>query len=164
MVQIERLDGHDRSAFDCGVDDLNAWLKTQASQQQRKGNSVTFVAADSDDGRVIGYYSTLAYQLDLDDMAAAYGVGKRRYPMPAILLARLAVCRSAQGHRLGERLLIDSLRNAAEVAERTGVEVLVVHAINKDAAAFYGRYGFTQFASHDLHLFMAMKTVQSLTG
>lgn len=160
MLNVEKLDRQDRSGFDCGVEELNDWLKTQATQQQKKDNAVTFVALHPDDNRVVGYYSSLTYRLDLDEAAAAYGVGKRRYPVPALLLARLAVCQSFQGNRLGELLLLHALHNASEVADRVGVEVLVVHAINKDAAAFYGRYGFTQFADHDLHLFMPAKTIR----
>lgn len=160
MFHIERLDGQDRSRFDCGIEELNAWLRTQAKQQQRKENAVTYVALHPDDQRVVGYYSMLTYRLDLDEAAAAYGVGKRRYPIPALLLARLAVCQSAQRQRLGESLLIHALQNATEVADRVGVEVLVVHAVDKDAAAFYGRYGFTQFADHPLHLFMPTKTIR----
>ncbi|WAB82530.1 GNAT family N-acetyltransferase [Microcella daejeonensis] len=159
---IERLDGHDRSTFDCGVPELNDWLRTQAAQQQKRGNSATFVGADSEDGRVVGYYSSLAYRLDLDEVATAYGAGKRRYPMPAVLLARLAVCVSYRGKRAGEALLVHALSGAVDVADNVGVEVLVVHAIDKDAAAFYGRYGFTQFADHELHLFMPMKAIRSL--
>ncbi len=160
MVRIERLAGHDRSQFDCDVDELNNWLRTQATQQQRKDNAVTFVALHPDDGRVVGYYSSLTYRLDLDEAAAAYGVGQRHYPVPAILLARLAVCRSFQGKGLGETLLTHALRNATAVAERVGVEVLVVHAINDVAATFYVRYGFTPFANHDLRLFMPTSTIR----
>ena len=160
MIRIEKLAGQDRSRFDCGVAELNTWLTTQASQQQRKDNAVTFVALHPDDGRVVGYYSSMTYRLGLDEAAAAYGVGKRRYPVPALLLARLAVCLSFQGKGLGEALLIHALGNASEVADRVGVEVLVVHAIGKDAAAFYGRFGFTQFADHELRLFMPTKSIR----
>jgi len=160
-VTIEKLDRQERSLFDCGVPDLNDWLKTQASQQQRRGNTMTFVATHPEDGRVVGYYSSLAYRLDLDEAAAAFGAGKRRYPIPAVLLARLAVCLSYRGKRTGEALLVHALRGAVDVADNIGVEVLVVHAIDKDAAAFYGRYGFTQFADHELHLFMPMKTIRA---
>ena len=71
MIRIERLAGHDRSRFERGVAELNTWLRTQASQQQRKDNAVTFVALHPDDGRVVGYYSSLTYRLDLDEAAAA---------------------------------------------------------------------------------------------
>lgn len=162
MHTIEKLENQDRSSFDCGVQSLNDWLSTQAGQQLRKDNAVTFVAIHPDDGRVIGYYCTTTYRLDLDAAATAFGMGKRRYPVPAVLLARLAVCRSVQRTGVGEDLLIHALSNVREVAERVGVEVLVVHAVNKDAAAFYGRYGFVQFADHELHLYMTLKMIRQV--
>mgnify|MGYP003117088382 CR=1 FL=1 len=160
MIRIEKLAGQDRSRFDCGVDELNTWLTTQASQQQRKDNAATFVALHPDDSRVIGYYSSLTYRLDLDDAATAFGVGARKYPVPAILLARLAVCRTAQGERVGEQLLLHALGSAAEVAARVGVEVVVVHAISDSAVAFYEHYGFTRFVDLDRSLYMTMRAIR----
>lgn len=160
MIRIERLDGHDRSQFDCGVDELNEWLRTQASQQQRRGNAVTFVAVHRDDGRVIGYYSSLTYRLDLAEAEAAYGRGTRRYPVPALLLARLAVSRRHHGEGVGAELLVHALRTAAEVADKVGVEILVVHAIDSNAAAFYRHFGFTPFVDHELRLFMPIATIR----
>jgi GNAT superfamily N-acetyltransferase len=162
VIRIEKLAGHDRSRFDCGVTELDNWLRTQASQQQRKDNVVTFVAVDPRDRRVIGYYSSQTYRLELAEADTAFGVGARRYPVPAILLARLAVCRSAQGQRIGEQLLVHALRSAAEVAARVGVELVVVHAISDSAVEFYKRYGFTQFVDLDRSLFITIRTVRTL--
>ena len=79
----------DRSAFSCGKPDLDDWLKTQAGQQEQANNTRTFLAVDG--SKVIGYYATTTYRLGLDEAAEMYGVGKRAYPIPAVLLARLAV-------------------------------------------------------------------------
>lgn len=44
----------------------------------------------------------------------------------------------------------------------------MVHAINRDAVAFYAQRGFTRFEDHDLHLFMPVKnllaTLEALSG
>ncbi|TFC87132.1 GNAT family N-acetyltransferase [Cryobacterium sp. TMT3-29-2] len=163
MFEIVKYAGQGgRDRFDCGKPELNTWLQTQTSQQQKRDNAVTFVALDPSDQRVVGYYASRSYQLDVDHAARAYGVGKKTYPVPALLLAKLAVCGSVQKKGLGEQLLVHALKNFAEIAEKTGVEVIVVHAIDKDAAAFYGRYGFITFESHDLHLFLPMKTIRKL--
>lgn len=79
----------DRSSFSCGKPDLDDWLKTKAGQQDRTNNTRTFLAVVG--SKVIGYYATTAYRLGLDEAAEMYGVGKRAYPIPAVLLARLAV-------------------------------------------------------------------------
>jgi len=81
---------YDRSAFQCGKPLLDIWLREQASQQEGTGNTRTFLAV-ADSRLVIGYYATTTYRLDVDEAARAFGVGKHRYPVPAVLLARLAV-------------------------------------------------------------------------
>lgn len=86
-----------------------------------------------------------------------YGVGKRHYPIPAVLLARLAVDEGFQGSGVGSRLLFHALSQIAEASRHVGFEVVVVHAFDPDAGAFYAQRGFTQFEDHDLHLFMPVK-------
>lgn len=106
---------------------------------------------------MIGYYATTVYRLGLDEVAAMYGIGKRSYPIPAVLLARLAVDSRFQGRGVGSKLLAHALGQVAEASRRVGFEVVVVHAIDRDAVAFYAQRGFTQFEDHELHLFMSVK-------
>ena len=118
IVRVVGYAGHyDRSVFACGKPDLDVWLQRQASQQERKNNTRTFLALDTTEQRVIGYYSTTTYRLDLDEAAAAYGVGKRVYPVPAVLLARLAVDQQWSGQGVGRQLLVHALENVARASE-----------------------------------------------
>jgi predicted N-acetyltransferase YhbS len=156
----------DRSLFGCGKPDLDDWLKTQAGQQERANNTRTFLAVDG--LKVIGYYATTAYRLGLDEAAEMYGAGKRAYPIPAVLLARLAVDEGFQGGGIGSRLLLHALSQFAEASQHVGFEVVVVHALDPGAVTFYAQRGFTQFEDHDLYLFMPMKhllaTLMSLSS
>ena len=145
----------DRSFFSCGKQDLDDWLKTKAGQQERANNTRTFLAVDG--SKVIGYYAATAYRLGLDEVAEMYGVGKRTYPIPAVLLARLAVDTGFHGRGIGSKLLLHALSQIAEASRHVGFEVVVVHAIDPDAVTFYSQRGFTQFEDHDLHLFMPVK-------
>jgi predicted N-acetyltransferase YhbS len=154
----------DRTRFDCGKPDLDEWLQTKASQQERSGNTRTFLAVECSSGRVVGYYATTTYRLELDEAASAFGVGKRRYPVPAVLLARLAVDKSLQGQGWGGRLLVHALTEIASAARSIGFEVVVVHAIDPEAVTFYARWGFTRFVDHDLHLFMPVADLLAAVG
>jgi predicted N-acetyltransferase YhbS len=147
----------DRSSFSCGKPDLDNWLKTKAGQQQRANNTRTFLAVDG--SKVIGYYATTSYRLGLDEVAEMYGVGKRTYPIPAVLLARLAVDADVQGCGIGSKLLLHALSQIAEASRHVGFEVVVVHAIDREAVTFYAQRGFTRFEDHDLHLFMSVKSL-----
>lgn len=151
----------DRSDFRCGKPPLDDWFKTQAGQQERIANTRTFVAIDPTLEGVAGYYSTTTYRLDLDESAAALGAGKRRYPVPAVLLARLAVDERCARRGIGRQLLVHALEGFAEASTHVGFEVVVVHAIDAEAVTFYARYGFTRFANHELNLFMMTKTLRA---
>ena len=48
------------TAFDCGRDALNAWLREQAARNERQGDSRTYVSIDLDTGHIAGYYSLAA--------------------------------------------------------------------------------------------------------
>jgi GNAT superfamily N-acetyltransferase len=149
----------DRSHFDCGKPELNEWLYAQAGQQERADNTRTFLAIEGDE--IVGYYATTTYRLELDDLAKAFGAGKRRYPVPAVLLARLAVDRRSQGHGVGARLLVHALTEIARASESVGFEVVVVHAIDHEAVTFYARYGFQQFVDEPLNLFITTKALRA---
>lgn len=158
MQIVRYLRSFDRSVFDCGKPALNEWLQTQATQQEKANNTRTFLAVESD--AVIGYYATTTYRLSLDEVATMYGAGKREYPIPAVLLARLAVDRRHHGAGVGAKLLIHALTEIAHASESIGFEVVVVHAIDHDAVTFYARYGFQQFQGAPLHLFMTTKDLR----
>lgn len=157
MEIVRYLRSFDRSAFDCGVPELNEWLQTQATQQEKANNTRTFLAVEDD--QVVGYYASTTYRLELDEVATMYGAGSRQYPIPAVLLARLAVDKRAHGRGVGTAMLVHALGEFAAAAQSVGFEVVVVHAIDHDAVTFYARAGFQQFHSQPLHLFMPTKDV-----
>ncbi|MEY4533346.1 MAG: hypothetical protein RI926_1115 [Actinomycetota bacterium] len=149
-----------RNRFDCGSDVLNNWLKTQAGQQEDRGNTRTFLAHTYQDDNVCGYYSSVIAQVEPDAASQLWGVASRRYPIPAVLIARLAVDKSVQGKGLGSLLLSHALLGAVAISDHAGVEIVVVDALNTDAVAFYRRNGFMSFADSPLRLFVTMKQIK----
>lgn len=148
-----------RDGFRCGKPDLDEWIERYAGQSERNDTTRTFLAL-TDDDELVGYYATKAYELDLDDAASVYGVGRRRYPVPAMLIARLAVHEDVQGQGIGSFLLVDALQRLIEVSRSIGFEVVVVDAIDRDASVFYRRSGFTAFEDDELHLFLTTKQLK----
>lgn len=94
----------DRNKFDCGEDSLNSWLQTQSGQQETRGNTKTFLAREEHGNHVVGYYSSLIAQVAANDSAQVLGIGTGRYPISAVLIARLAVDKQHQGSGLGSTL------------------------------------------------------------
>jgi predicted GNAT family N-acyltransferase len=156
---VERLSNHhDRSEFDCGVEELNVYLQKYSSQHQRKGVGRTYVAIEEGATRVLGYYSISASAVDFDTVPE----NLPRHPIPVALIGRLAVDSSARGRGLGETLLIHALGSAQRVAEIAGVYAVVVDALSEQAKSFYLKYGFKELADDQLHLYLPMRTIKKL--
>lgn len=108
---------------------------------------------------VLGYYSQSAYRVDSAELEALFGVEHRpRYPVPSVLIARLARYQSVRGEGVGELLLAHALRACTRVSKEIGIELVVVHAIDEAAAEFYEKYGFTRFVDHPHSLMIPVKT------
>lgn len=143
---------HVLDEFACGVDRLDTWLRAYAGQGQRRDAARTFVVADTRH-RVRGYYTLVAAQLAHADATPDVRRGmSKRFPIPVVLLARLAVDRSQQGKGLGAALLADAMRRAVGAAEQVGIRAVLVDAIDENAAAFYRRFGFAALTPDGLTL------------
>jgi len=74
-------------------------------------------------------------------------------PIPTILVARLAVDHRHQGRRLGSRLLAEALRRAVAASDVAAARLVVVDAVDEDAAGYYRRWGFVAVPETPLRLF-----------
>jgi GNAT superfamily N-acetyltransferase len=94
-----------------------------------------------------------------EDSTPRVAKGLGNYPVPIILLARLAVDRTEQGKGLGAALLRDAIFRAARAADIVGCRAILVHAKDKQAQAFYRRFGFEPSPVNELHLYLLMKDI-----
>lgn len=125
---------------------LEEYLKCYASQHKDKALSRTWVAVDESAGiapRIAGYFTIAATSVSSDSLATVPGLGRLpSFPIPGILLARLAVDTNAQGQGLGRYLLEGALGQALQAEEEVGVRLFVTDAIDKEAVMFYKHFGF----------------------
>ena len=163
-LRIETLAAHhDRDGFACGVDSLDAYLRTQASQDVRRKANAVFVLVEPDRPNVVlGYYTLCATGIAQGDVPAAARKHIPRYPLvSATLVGRLAVSEARQGQRLGAMLLADAVRRAYASAATIGSSMLVVDAISERAAAFYEGNGFVRLPE-SLRLVLPMHAIRRL--
>jgi hypothetical protein len=119
---IERLSRrHDRSAFDCGQPALNAWFAERAGQFDRKDLARTFVAVQSGQVDVLGYYAISTHRVLPQLLPVDEAKSLPQLDVPVALLGRLAVDLRSQGQGLGEHLLFDALRRRANFAQPCGI-------------------------------------------
>ena len=122
----------------------------------------TYVAVESGQIRVAGYYTLAAGSFDVSCLPAAVRKKLPKHPIPTVHLGRLAVDVSFRGQRLGETLLFHALHAALDLSEKLGAFAVDVWAIDADAQAFYAKYGFISLEDNPLHLYLAMKTVEAM--
>ncbi len=152
---------HDRDRFACGEPTLDNYLRQQAGQHQRDGIATTHVLADdSAPARILGYCSLAAAQLNLDDLQPSDRKRLPAYPVPAVRMARLAVCADAQGQGYGRLLVGHAVNCACALRGTLGVRVLLVDTLHAKAARFYRAYGFREAManSHTLYLPLGSQT------
>jgi GNAT superfamily N-acetyltransferase len=119
------------------------------------GSAKTFVVAD--DGLVVGYCSLTVGQVDTLDAPVRIRQGMGRYPLPVVILARLAVSQQEQGRGIGFGLLQDAIRRTLLIAEQAGIRAMLTHPIDEEASSFYLRSGFVPSPLQDQQLLLLLK-------
>jgi GNAT superfamily N-acetyltransferase len=150
---------HDVGSFDCGAEALNSYLRKHALGNTRNRSARTYVVLRAT--KVVVYYTLTASSVAKADVPLRVAKGLGSYPVPVVLLARLAVDSSEQGHGLGKALLKDALMRTTQVADLIGCRALLVHAKDVAARAFYQKFGFEPSPTEDLHLYLLLKDIEA---
>jgi predicted N-acetyltransferase YhbS len=153
---------HRLEGFDCGKPLLTDWLLRHARQAQGSGSARTFVACEGD--RVAGYFSLTVGQIDTLEAPERVRRGMGQYPIPLVILARLAVDVDYQGRGLGFSLLQNAIDRTLAVAEHAGIRALLTHPLDASADAFYRRFGFEATPDNDSQLILLLKDARRYAG
>lgn len=158
---IEPLTTHNRADFHCDVEALDRYIIKQAGQDIKRRISRVFVATLRDNStKVIGYYSLSTLSIELNQLPEKLARKLPKHPVPAALIGRLAVSRTAQGHGIGKMLLVDAIKRTLSVSDQIAIYAMVVDAINDKAKAFYEQFGFTRLSDDSPRLFLPLKSIE----
>lgn len=153
---------HRLDDFDSGEPTLDEWLKRHARSAHDGGSARVFVTTLEDGESVVGFYALAAAQVAPEEATERALKGQpRTRPVPAILLARLAVHREHQRVGIGRSLLQDVMLRCLQAAEAIGARVLLVHAKHDAAKEWYLQHGFEASPTDPLHLLMLLKDVRA---
>jgi len=159
--RIELLAAHDRAGFTSGVEALDRYLRTQASQDMRRRVSNCFVAVPDGAATIAGFYTLAAASIPIHDLPDDQTRRLPRYPvLPAARIGRLAVDDGFRGRQLGAALLFDAVLRALRA--EPAVLTVIVDAKDDTAAAFYRHHGFQPFAARPCSLFLSLDTAAKL--
>jgi ribosomal protein S18 acetylase RimI-like enzyme len=158
-LRLERLESrHDLNAFRSGNEDLESWLKRHALAAQNMDTARTFLLVGVEG--IVGYFSLTMGSVLREEAPPKLVRGLPAYPVGMVLLARLAVDRNHQGVGMGGLLLAEALRKAVVAGEAAAARLLVVDAVDDNAAGFYSRHGFIALPEHPMRLYRRMKEIR----
>ncbi len=149
----------DRTIFDCEVQPLNDYLQKYALQNQKKDAARTYVATN-EENQIIGYFTLVFGSVSTQETTLDISAGLGKYPIPVILLARLAIDKNQKGKGLGKALMRDALLRAVRASDIAGLRAFLVHAKDESAKTFYEKLGFEPSPHNEFHLFLKMSDIR----
>lgn len=161
--RVEPLtDGHNLDTFGCGHSALDTWLREHANQATRQGTR-TYLLIENGTAAVVGYYAIAPHLIERDATPRRIGRGAPRQ-IPAILLAKLALHERRHGQGLGAELLVHALTTIVTAARAAGGRLIVVDAIDDNAASFYRAHDFEPTPDDPHRLILRLSTVAKAFG
>lgn len=165
-VVVEPFDRarHDTQSFNCGKASLDLYIQITVDRDMVDRTAVAYVLLNRAEitpvRRVIGYFTLSGHgfskrqarRRDRDRYLGAYD------PVSAILIGRLALVVEYQEFGLGKDLLVAALNAALDVSDRVGAAVVIVHALDNDAATFCEHLGITRFRDEPSQLYFPLAT------
>jgi len=159
---------HNLKRFDCGKSEMNQFLACFAVKNMQLGLSRTWVLPVIDEVQqsqkelLAAYYSLATSMVIREKIPSDKSLPG--YPVPVVLLARLAVDKQFAGQGLGGKTLIMALRKAVQLTE-TGLPALgvVLDVLDDNALGFYQHYGmFRPFTDNPMQLFASMHALRQI--
>lgn len=148
----------DRSGFDCGDEEQNIWFHQIAGQAERRGDSRTYLALDSN-SKILGFYSLTGRSLG-PGISNTEATG-RSYSTLYVELARLGVSTDFQGEGLGRQLVADCFARTLELDSLIGVAGVLVKPANEALVGYYRSLGLTQLNGPGDYLAISCRRIRN---
>ncbi|MCY4534550.1 MAG: GNAT family N-acetyltransferase [Bryobacterales bacterium] len=170
-LRIERFDPgrHDRTAFDCGIDRLNNYLRLSAKKQQQDDMTRVYVVVGEGSKRILGYHAISLGTINVDELKRRPRGAPGHGEIPVLFLGQVAVSRDAQGRGMGSILMQHVFEKASQVSSMAGCHAIVLDVISDGGGeaflrrkAWYASFGFATFVSNPARMFLAMKQVRAV--
>ena len=153
VIEALRKD-HDRTQFASGQEQVDAWFRLRAGQDDRRDVARVFVAVDDSLG-IVGFYSLSSFALAAGELPESIARKLPRYDLvPAVLIGRLARDQRLRGTGVGDILLSDALRRALTANLSVAIFAIVVDAKDDRGVSFYKTFGFAPFPTRPRRLFL----------
>ena len=160
---------HNRTAFSCGIEQVDNYFRKTANKLARADNVRLFVMADPA-GQVIGFYAIDAHAVAYEDLPPRYARARPAHGnIPAAYISMIGRDQRFRGGGYGGDLLVDALRRIAKAADMLGIAVVMLDVLDcgdpervAQRKALYEAYGFMALPSNPLRMFLPLATVRML--
>lgn len=160
---------HDRTAFSCGVEQVDNFFKKTANKLAKADNLRIWVLTDPEGG-LIGFYALNAHAIDYAELPANFAKTRPGHgSIPAAYISMIGVDARFQGKGYGGVLLIDALKRLLGASETLGLAVVMLDVLDcgdidrvQKRVDLYKGYGFAPLASIPLRLFLPIATVRKM--
>ncbi len=155
---------HDLDEFECESPAQTDWLRRFARVAQASDTSRVYVVTTEENlARVVAYYALATGGIDQAEASPRTRKGTGAYDVPAILLTRLGVDKTAAGQGVGRSLVRDALLRVDQAASIVGVRALLIHAETPEARDFYMHLAeFDQSPVDRYQLMLLMKDIRAI--
>ncbi len=146
--------------FDCGVEELNTYLRRFAKKNDKLNVGRTYLLLD--EGVTVGFYTASMGSMEFQSLPPKHSTKLPRYPLPVFRICRLAVDKKFRQKGFGKFILMEALLNAWSVASKVAIYAVVVDAKDENAKKFYQHYGFMPYQDMELSLFLPLGCLEEL--
>lgn len=164
FVELDRA-LHDRDSFRCGKPALDRFIKSQALQHKKAGTSTTLVLPGERQGDreklpIIAFFAASFTSIERATLPQSLHKKLPHYPVPAFVVAQLAVDETRAGQGYGGITLVSAIRYLCKVHESLPAVAIIVDCVDDQAPCFYEHYGFAFLSTVNdrARLFLPMKT------
>lgn len=142
---------------------MDSWLRRAALRNQDEGTSATHLWVEEDTAVIRGFFTLAPTTVKAKSLSKRQrGGAEDSAAVPALLLAKLALCHTLQGRTpsMGTALLLDALDRALQAADIVGGRLLVVDTRNERASRLYKRHDFTPLQSDPSRMVVRMSIIR----
>lgn len=156
--EIEEINqSHIVDMFDCELDSVNIFLKTEALQNHEELLSKTFVVTHKDE-HVIAYITLCPHMLRNEE--DKYLISRKHTGVaPALLIAQLGVDKKYKGKNIGKNLINKCLTNIIEISKYIHFYAIIVDAANEELIPYYETQRFKRFNVNKRRLYLSVSTI-----
>lgn len=147
---------YDISAFDCGNEILNTFIKEQLQRQDEKQilRGYVYLEYGYTLPKVLGFFTLAGGSFERSRLPSKSQQKIIPYAnTPCIILGRLAVDKTVQRQGIGEMMVIKAAKVVLQSANAIGLHGMFVDAKNDAACKFYENLGFTRLSGENENLF-----------